>query len=234
MLDYRLIQSNRKTIQIHILPDKTVEVRAPKNVSEKRIHTFVCSKENWINNKINEKKIIAQIPVNHFYVPGETFYFRGKQYTLKTDVAYVKKSFVTISGNNLLIQTRLKNPETFQNVFMKWQRDEAKKVFAELFDECWNNFIKFYPNYEKPVLALRTMKSRWGSLTQNSNTQYSRMTLNTLLICSNNNCIKQVIYHELCHLVHPNHEKNFYETFEFFVSDWKDLKKELEDLFVCK
>ncbi len=70
MLCYRLIRSNRKTIQIQILPDKTIEVRAPKNVSDKRIGSFVTSKEKWINTKIEEKKEIAQIPVNHFYVVG--------------------------------------------------------------------------------------------------------------------------------------------------------------------
>ena len=52
MLCYRLIRSNRKTIQIQILFDKTIEVRAPKNVSDKRISSFVTSKEKWINKKI--------------------------------------------------------------------------------------------------------------------------------------------------------------------------------------
>ena len=56
MLCYRLIRSNRKTIQIQILSDKTIEVRAPKNVSDKRISSFVTSKEKWINTKIEEKK----------------------------------------------------------------------------------------------------------------------------------------------------------------------------------
>ena len=78
------------------------------------------------------------------------------------------------------------------------------------------------------------MKTRWGSLSQNTRQIPAKMSLNTLLVCSNNNCIKQVIYHELCHLIHPNHGKGFYEIFEFFVPDWKILKKELEDLFIVK
>lgn len=78
------------------------------------------------------------------------------------------------------------------------------------------------------------METRWGSLSQKRDSEFSRMTLNTLLICSNNNCIKQVIYHELYHLIHPNHGKGFYECFEFFVPDWKFLKRELEDLFISK
>ena len=41
MRSYKLVRSNRKTIQIQILPDKTIEVRAPKNVSDKRINNFV-------------------------------------------------------------------------------------------------------------------------------------------------------------------------------------------------
>ena len=234
MLCYKLIRSNRKTIQIQILPDKTIEVRAPKNVSDKRISSFVTSKEKWINTKIEEKKEIAQIPVNHFYVVGETFYYRGKQYVLKSCDESVKKSLVYLSGNNLIIQTRVKTPDAFQNTFIRWQKERATEIFNELFEECWSHFENYYPKYEKPILVLRTMKTRWGSLSQNSNLRPAKMTLNTLLVCANNNCIKQVIYHELCHLIHPNHGKGFYEIFEFFVPDWKKLKKELEDLFIVK
>ena len=234
MVTYKLIRSNRRTIQIQILPDKTIEVRAPKNVSDTRISSFVTSKENWINKKLQEKKEVAQIPINHFYVVGETFYYRGKQYVLKSGDESVKKSSVYLSGNNLIIQTRQKTPEAFQNTFVRWQKERASEIFTELFEECWNHFRKYYPKYEKPVLTLRIMKTRWGSLSQSSNFHPARMTLNTLLVCSNNNCIKQVIYHELCHLIHPNHGKGFYECFEFFVPDWKSLKRELEDLFISK
>ena len=234
MLCYKVVRSNRKTIQIQILPDKSIEVRAPKNVSDKRINNFVISKEKWITAKIEEKKDIAQIPVNHFYVPGESFYFRGKQYILKLNDESVKKSTVYLLGNNLVIHTRLKTPESFQSTFLRWQKEMASEIFNELFEECWVHFKNYYPKYEKPVLALRTMKTRWGSLSQSTKSKPARMTLNTLLVCSSNNCIKQVIYHELCHLIHPNHGKGFYETFEFFVPDWKMLKKELEYLFVIK
>lgn len=234
MLCYKLIRSNRKTIQIQVLPDKTIEVRAPKNVSDKRINSFVTSKEKWINKKIEEKKEVAQIPINHFYVVGETFYYRGKQYVLKSCDESVKKSSVYLSGNNLIIQTRVKTPEAFQNTFIRWQKERAIEIFNELFEECWTHFKNYYPKYEKPMLSLRTMKTRWGSLSQNTRQIPAKMTLNTLLVCSNNNCIKQVIYHELCHLIHPNHGKGFYEIFEFFVPDWKKMKKELEDLFIVK
>ncbi len=232
MFSYNLIRSNRKTIQIQILSDKTIEVRAPKYVSDKRIRSFVSSKEKWITAKIHEKKEIAQIPINHFYVIGETFYYRGKQYILKSCDESVNKSTVSLSGNNLIIQTRLKTPEAFQNTFVRWQKERAWEIFNELFEECWMHFSKYYPNHKKPILTLRTMKTRWGSLSKKINLRPARMTLNTLLVCSNNNCIKQVIYHEFCHLIHPNHGKDFYELFEFFVPDWKILKKELEGLFV--
>ena len=146
----------------------------------------------------------------------------------------VKKNTVYLSGNNLVIQTRLKTPESFQNTFIQWQKEMASAIFDELFDECWTHFKNYFPKYKKPVLSLRIMKSRWGSLSQSTKSKSSRLTLNTLLVCSNNSCIKQVIYHELCHLIYPNHVKDFYEIFEFFVPDWKILKNELEYLFVAK
>ena len=77
-------------------------------------------------------------------------------------------------------------------------------------------------------VKVRKMKN-WGNCRKDG-----RITLNLNLAKKDPKCLEYVIIHELCHLIHPNNGKGFYEIFEFFVPDWKMLKKELEGLFVLK
>jgi predicted metal-dependent hydrolase len=37
-----------------------------------------------------------------------------------------------------------------------------------------------------------------------------------------------VIIHELCHLIHPNHDKGFYRLMESITPDWRNRKERLE------
>lgn len=54
------------------------------------------------------------------------------------------------------------------------------------------------------------------------------ITLNKQLLEAPRNCIEYVVVHELCHLVHPNHSKQFYTFLTMFMPDWKERKTELE------
>lgn len=48
MMEYQVIRSARKTIQIEIRPDGRVLVRAPQHLSDAEIRKFVESKASWI------------------------------------------------------------------------------------------------------------------------------------------------------------------------------------------
>ncbi len=48
VIEYRVIRSRRKTIEIQIRPDGQVVVRAPIQASEEQIRAFVRKKSHWI------------------------------------------------------------------------------------------------------------------------------------------------------------------------------------------
>ncbi len=69
------------------------------------------------------------------------------------------------------------------------------------------------------------MRTRWGSMSPKGN-----MSLRLDLIRAPDECIDYVILHELCHLVHPNHGREFWALVERLVPDWKRRKRLLESL----
>ena len=51
VIEYRVIRSRRKTIEIQIRPDGQVVVRAPIQASEEQIRAFVRKKSLWIRQQ---------------------------------------------------------------------------------------------------------------------------------------------------------------------------------------
>ena len=44
-----------------------------------------------------------------------------------------------------------------------------------------------------------------------------------------NEAIDAVIVHELCHIIHPNHSKDFYKLVESYIPNYKQLDKYLKE-----
>ena len=73
------------------------------------------------------------------------------------------------------------------------------------------------------LLILRTLQSRWGSLSA-----AGTMTLNVHLVRAPRACIEYVVAHELCHLKHRGHDAAFFQLLERVMPDWAERKELLE------
>ena len=61
---YRIVFSGRKTMALVVKPDESVEIRAPRRVSEKAALAFAASKEDWIARQIEKiRKRKENLPV---------------------------------------------------------------------------------------------------------------------------------------------------------------------------
>jgi len=113
------------------------------------------------------------------------------------------------------------NKKELENVD-KWYRKQAERVFNERFDYI---FSKFEGNIEKPIIKIRKMKSRWGVC----NRRLHKITLNLELIKKDISIIDYVIVHELCHLIHFNHSKRFWNLVSYYIPNYKELRKILRE-----
>ena len=73
-------------------------------------------------------------------------------------------------------------------------------------------------------MIVRSLESRWGSMTAAGN-----LVLNWRLIHASTQCIDYVITHELCHLIHANHGKEFWNLLARVFPEWEKYKNKLEN-----
>lgn len=106
------------------------------------------------------------------------------------------------------------------------EREQMKKQAAALFHELalpWERKFESQYGVRPKGWRVREMNTRWGSCSLKT----GYITLNLRLFYKPRACIEYVIVHELCHLLEPGHDKNFYKILEQELPDWKALRKKL-------
>ena len=220
---YEFQRSHRRSVSAKIRRDGVIEVKAPLLYRESDMLAFLSQHKRWIFNHFDRLQGVENQEKR--YVSGETHYYLGEKYTLQ--VVQSNKNAVSIEGNSLVISCKnienLENPYSLETLLNNWYRSQAKKVFSELLPPIIEKFKKY--NVSPAKINIRDMRSRWGSCSRRGN-----ISLNLQLIKLNENCIRQVMIHEMCHLVYYNHQAGFYALMEEMMPDWKLYKKELRFL----
>ena len=218
-IPFRVVYSKRRTIEIAVHPDLSVVVKAPKRLSLNEIHTFVLKKAGWVKKKIAHFQKGGPRPLPRTYVNGEMHLYLGCEYRL--DIVAGEKDRVEFLHECLQVVCRGEaTSERVQHLLEQWYREKAREQFAERLSCCLPAFPQLVGI---PKLAIRKMKTRWGSLSPNGT-----VNLNLDLIRASPQCIDYVITHELCHIQHRNHGAGFYRLLESVMPDWKSRKQELE------
>ena len=216
-IPYELKRSYRRSVVAKIRRDGVVEVRAPLLFRESDMITFLQKHWRWLFNHYDKIQNIDNQQKK--FVSGEIHYYLGEKYELKVIIG--DKNLVRLDGHYLVVN--VKSAEYVENQLNKWYQDRAKVVFSELIPPIIEKFNKYKVAPAK--VTIRNMRSRWGSCSKRGN-----ISLNLQLIKLNENCIRQVIVHEMCHLVYFNHQAGFYALMDEMMPDWRQWKKELKFL----
>ena len=213
---FEVVKSARKTISISINRDAKVVIRTPKRITDAKIHEIITLKKQWILKKIAQiSESNAKSSQTNYQETG-ILYFIGRKYELKFSQG--NKNSVSFDGNFLCVES--KNYDNF-SVLEKWLKKQTVEIFTQRLAYNFEIFTQKF-NYNFPILKIRKMKSRWGSMV--SGRKVGVITLNFNLIHKPIECIDYVIMHELCHLKHANHGADFYILQQSFVPNWRELK----------
>ena len=213
----QIIKKNVKNITLKVKPTCEVIIVVPRFTTDNHIEYILKKRENWIAKKIafyreNYKPQIKE------YVSGENVKYLGKNYRLKI----IQSEDESVKLQRGYIQIFIKDKEDLER--KKRLLNEWYHIKAE------NYFKKIIAKYSKLLdvsvqkVRIRQMKTRWGSC----NSVKSYINLNIELIFKPLNAIEYVILHELAHLIHPNHSREFYNYLSTYMPDWKKRKERLE------
>jgi hypothetical protein len=220
-IEFRIVYSKRRTLGISILPDTSVIVRAPYRTPLKTIFRIIQEKSAWIIKHRDSYQQKEKRKLNSSLIDGEKQLFRGEECVLHIFLA--KKPVVRFSENTIEIGVdKVDDQQSIRRMLYKGYKTAASEIYTEMLNKALKTHEK---QMFKPIgMIIRTMKSRWGSCSRKG-----MITLSTELIKLPDIYIEYVIIHELCHLKHHNHGKEYYNLLSELFPDWKIVRKDLRD-----
>lgn len=122
--------------------------------------------------------------------------------------------YVQIMGNHIVIASPKTDVRSYQKVLHDYYKDILKEELALIMGELRYAFREI--NF--PTISFKYYKRCFGLYDPSTND----ITLSLLLGKFDKEHLRATMYHELCHVVVPNHSKKFYDYFE---TKWPNARK---------
>ncbi len=150
---------------------------------------------------IKKREKIIKIPENQLYFLGHLYQI------LKSDCENIH-----FHGENIII------PISYSvDKISNWYKNQSSLVVNELYQEII--FEK-----QPQLIKVKKQKKRYGSCTSKGN-----IYINSHISMCPKPVITYILYHELCHLIHMNHSKDFYYLLKKYCPDYKKHKEWLKN-----
>ncbi len=187
-----------------------VLVRTDDKTTQEEIDKMVYKKLSWVSKKLEQFKAIA---VNHHISTGSRLYYMGKSY-------YVKL-IEDISATTIMIE--FNHSKFYITIPMVYTEQELQKAIENFYKQkATQKLIPLTKKWAKRMglepehISFRYSKNRWGSCSATH-----RISYNYHLVKLSASLIEYVVVHELAHIVHKNHSKEFWKLVYHYIPDYK-------------
>jgi predicted metal-dependent hydrolase len=223
-ISYKVAYDDTRTsrVAIHVNPDGSVSVDAPKGFDDNSIKSAVQKRAKWVVNHVTQaKERYAHVRPKE-YVSGEQVLYLGRRYMLKVIPVSGKPAATRLLGNRLEVQTVSGTSDDIRGRVRAWYRVKGRDYFVRRIDSLSQSlpWVK-----APPPFRLLEMATQWGSCSP-----AGEIILNRHLIKAPRACIDYVIVHELAHLKHHDHGTEFWKLIDAHAGDWRKAKHHLDGL----
>jgi len=225
LINYKIIRSNRKTMGIIVDNESNLIVRSPKNTAETKIEKVLKKKTSWILSKLKEMDKIKPAPKEKEFMSGEKLTYLGRRYRLEVSPAETSNTEVKLYQGKFIIDypEKLKKDdeqrrEEIRDALIEWYREHAKEKINERVEK-----YKIKLDVEPNNVVVKKQKKRWGSCSSKGN-----LNFNWRIILAPMSIVDYLVVHELTHLLHDNHSREFWATVGSIIPDVKAKREWLK------
>ncbi len=211
-IHYKLTFKKRKSLGIYVDVYGNIELRVPRETPEKQIVELIENKWDWINRKSDESKEKTQGFKEKNYEDGEHFLYLGQEYPIvvSEDAGY-GKGRVSFDGEVLKIDVAVRDEAQLKKLMTRFYKQQCKKLVEARIKVYQTNF-KVKPR----KISISSNKKTWGTCNN-----LREMTFNWKLAMAPLTVIDYIVVHEMCHMVHLNHDRSFWRLVGKIMPDYE-------------
>ena len=185
--------------------------------SQEKAEKAIYKKGKWILDKL---KLVERIPQGNI-VSGSRLLYLGRRYYVEVvQDADSRKAKVVFNHSKFTITVNPDLPDReaiIREALEEFAREKARiKIKPRI--KRWSEATGLYPT----ALKFRKLNKRWGSCSN-----ADEIIINFDAVKLPFTLIDYILVHELCHIKHKDHSKDFYQELGKFMPDWRELDKRL-------
>ncbi len=225
LIPYTVSRSSLAKRKRIIVTASTVEVIVPQEANEQDLTDFIHKKRRWIYDKrqnILERLGTALTRTLSRLQSGAVIAYKGRNVRLRISRTGCKEIKIEYrNGFYVSVPKRMTDHQIAECLDVEmifWLRDRLKTDaihFAKVYSQ------KLGLKYR--ALSIVKTPSLWGSCTKSGT-----IKLNWHLVAAPKSVLAYVVLHEICHLKHRNHSKEFWALLASQMPDYEVKRKWLE------
>lgn len=210
LLTYQYRPRKRKTAQMQIHSKEGLVLTVPNHWSEKDVEKMIENKLSWIRKARAKVSQTLEHRIQPDWQDGDHFLYLGRWIPVRWTLQVSGKPFLSLESDGFRLTHSPQNTEIqIRKLVVDWYRDAARQILERR--------VAHYSGRMGTIpegIQVKDQKKRWGSCTSKK-----RVLLNWRLVCAPIEVLDGVVVHELCHITHMNHSKDF----------WNLVRKQLPD-----
>jgi len=208
--------SRRKTLGLYVF-SHGVEVRAPSGTPHSVIDEFINRRKDWILK--HTQSLQLKTSERYQLIHGSKIPLLGKTRELIVKHAHVNRA--QERDDRIILEVTNNSKSSIEQAFRKLLLTKAKRHLPELTKEL---ATKAGLDHLLTDVVFRRTKTKWGHCTSKGKIQY-----NWLIMMAPENIIYSLVAHEVAHLAHLNHSKDFWALVARLDPNYKAHKRWLKD-----
>ena len=201
----------RKSISIKVNENEEIEILCPYRVNYDYIEKIVIDKSEWIESALKRVRTAAKEKANLENNIKEKYLFMGNEYKVKITNEKIEKDY-EIENEYIVLHG---NKSREKSIIKKFYREKAEEILKSR-TEYYSAVIGVKPE----IIKVKQLIRSWGICSSRKS-----ITYNWKLVMAPMEVIDYVIIHELCHLIHHNHSKEFWNEVIKYMPDYKKKKE---------
>jgi len=215
-LVYRVrVHPRARNVHIVVSRRRGLVVTIPAGFDRRLIPRILEGKRSWV------ERALSRLPMKpEPYRPPERIALSaiGEEWTIEYEKGNPGRVKLIQRGDRtLFVSGAVDRPNVVRKVLEHWLRIQARQHLVP-----WLCRTATELGFKLSGVTVRTQRTIWGSCSHRST-----ISLNARLLLIPPDMVRYVFVHELVHIRHPNHSREFWQAVAVHVPDYRDRLKQL-------